>query len=73
MPKLFIHSNQDEQVPFKEGELVYNNALFPKTFFVYEGNHLQAMKVNPIGVLRAIDRWMNYTIKKKYSIPTPIK
>jgi fermentation-respiration switch protein FrsA (DUF1100 family) len=52
MPKLFIHSKQDEQIPFKEGELVYKNALSPKTFFVYVGNHLQAIRIDPAGVLK---------------------
>ena len=58
-PKLFIHSKEDEQIPFKEGELVYKNALNPKTFFIYKGKHLQAMRIDPAGVLKAIDRLLN--------------
>ncbi len=56
IPKLFIHSKEDEQIPFKEAELVYKNALDPKTFFMYKGKHLQAMRVDPVGVLKAIDK-----------------
>jgi uncharacterized protein len=56
VPKLFIHSKLDEQVPYKEGELVYANALEPKTFFVYEGKHLQAMRADPVDVIKAINK-----------------
>ncbi len=56
IPKLFIHSKEDEQIPFAEGQLVYKNALTPKAFFVYNGNHLQALRVDPSGVLKEIDK-----------------
>jgi hypothetical protein len=56
MPKLFIHSKDDKDVPFQEAELVYGNALEPKTFFIYEGNHLNAMKISPSGVLKEINK-----------------
>ncbi len=59
IPKLFIHSKQDEQIPFAEGELVYKNALNPKFFFSYNGGHLQAIKVNPSGVLKEINKLIN--------------
>jgi uncharacterized protein len=59
IPKLFIHSRQDEQIPFAEGESVYKNARNPKTFFTYNGGHLQAMKVNPAGVIKAINKLIN--------------
>ena len=59
VPKLFIHSKQDEQIPFEEGEWVYKNALPPKAFFEYNGKHLQAMRINPAGVLKAINKLMN--------------
>ncbi len=59
LPKLFIHSKQDEQIPFEEGQLVYKNALPPKAFFVYNGKHLQAMRVNPAGVLKEINKLIN--------------
>ena len=56
LPKLFIHSKDDEQIPFDEGELVYRNALNPKSFFKYRGKHLQAMRVNPTGVIKEINK-----------------
>lgn len=42
LPKLFIHSKEDTSVPFAQGELVFNNALEPKIFWEYEGNHIDA-------------------------------
>ncbi len=59
MPKLFIHSRHDKQIPFKEGELVYKNALNPKAFFTYMGNHLQAMRIDPEGVLKKINQLLH--------------
>lgn len=60
LPKLFIHSKEDRDVPFNQGELVYNNAPNPKALFIYEGKHLEVMKVDPKGVIKAI----NTLIKK---------
>jgi pimeloyl-ACP methyl ester carboxylesterase len=56
VPVLFIHSKEDKDVPYQEGELVYNNAPGRKTFFVYEGKHLEAMKVSPEKLIAAIDQ-----------------
>ena len=42
LPKLFIHSKEDAEVPFNQGETVYNNACEPKQFWIYEGKHLQS-------------------------------
>ena len=42
MPKLIIHSEEDEAVPFEQGELVYKNANQPKTMWVYKGKHLES-------------------------------
>lgn len=42
LPKLFIHSKQDKSVPFIQGKLVFDNALEPKTFWEYQGNHIDA-------------------------------
>jgi len=46
LPKIFIHSQTDESVPFEQGKLVFNNASEPKELWVYEGNHLDAVANN---------------------------
>jgi len=56
IPELFIYSQFDEQVPFKEEQLVFKNALGPKSFFIYNGRHLQAMRVDPTGVMNEINK-----------------
>jgi pimeloyl-ACP methyl ester carboxylesterase len=56
MPKLFIHSKSDADVPYEEGQLVYNNATGRKVFFTYEGKHLEALKVDPQGVMKEINK-----------------
>lgn len=46
LPKIFIHSQTDESVPFAQGKLVFNNASEPKDLWVYKGNHLDAIVNN---------------------------
>ncbi len=55
VPTLFIHSNEDE-IPIQQAELVFNNAQEPKTFLVYKGAHLEALKLETNKVIKAIDR-----------------
>ena len=46
LPKIFIHSQTDESVPFEQGKLVFANASEPKELWAYEGNHLDAVVNN---------------------------
>lgn len=41
-PKLFIHSKEDEVVPFKLAEKLYREAKLPKEFIELEGQHNDA-------------------------------
>lgn len=43
LPKLIIHSKEDEIVPFHHGEELYAAADVPKEFFVTEGSHNEAI------------------------------
>jgi pimeloyl-ACP methyl ester carboxylesterase len=43
IPKLFVHSEEDDEVPISQGKIVYENAKEPKTFWTFKGPHLQAM------------------------------
>lgn len=45
LPKLFIHSKNDQSVPFSQGQLVFNNAQEPKIFWEYQGNHIDAATI----------------------------
>lgn len=62
LPKLFIHSKEDRDVPYALGETVYQNAPEPKALYVYSGKHLEALKTNPAEVISKIDGLL---LKKK--------
>lgn len=48
MPKLIIHSRDDEIVPFRQGEKIFNSAREPKEFLELGGSHNEAfMTVYP--------------------------
>jgi uncharacterized protein len=55
MPKLFIHSKEDKDVPYAHGEVVYTNAPEPKQFITYTGKHLYAITMEPAKIIAAID------------------
>jgi predicted alpha/beta-fold hydrolase len=44
---LMIHSAGDKSVPFSQGKLVFDNAITTKTFWIYEGEHLEAPTLFP--------------------------
>ncbi|MDJ1501540.1 alpha/beta hydrolase [Xanthocytophaga agilis] len=45
VPKLIIHSKEDKEVPFEQGQVVFNAAKDPKTFWETTGKHIDAAKV----------------------------
>lgn len=53
--KLIIQSKLDKTVPFEQGELLFTNAKEPKQFYEYQGEHLDAIKVDPVKLVHAID------------------
>jgi hypothetical protein len=59
IPKLIIHSKADSSVPFSQGKTVYENASDPKEFWVYKGEHLEAITLYPEIFLQKIDKLMS--------------
>lgn len=59
LPKLFIHSKEDKTVPFSQGETVFNNALEPKDFWIYEGKHLESAILFPEILIQKINSLIN--------------
>lgn len=51
VPKLFIHSCNDEIIPFDLGKKVFDRAVSPKEFFEIHGGHNDAF-FNQIGILK---------------------
>ena len=59
MPKLIIHSKEDESVPYEQGELVYKNANQPKKMWVYKGKHLESVIINEELFIQKINNFTN--------------
>ena len=59
LPKLFIHSKKDKSVPFEQGKQVFNNALEPKEFWEYEGEHLKAIVKFPESFIEKVNSFLN--------------
>jgi alpha-beta hydrolase superfamily lysophospholipase len=58
-PKLIMHSVEDEVVPYLAGQMVYDAAAPPKTFFEMEGGHGRMVEVDPERYTQTIIRWLN--------------
>lgn len=59
LPKLFIHSKEDKDVPYEEGFENYSKASLPKALFEYSGKHLEAMKDNSDKIISSMDKMIN--------------
>ena len=56
IPKLFIHSKEDKDVPFAQGMTVFTNAAEPKQFIEFSGEHLMALKYESGKILESINK-----------------
>lgn len=54
IPKLIIHSVEDKDVPFEQGKVLYENAPEPKEFMKFQGEHLEALKIEKDGIIERI-------------------
>ena len=59
LPKLFIHSKDDKDVPYEEGSENYAKASLPKEFLEYSGKHLEAMNTQAGKIVSGIDKMLN--------------
>lgn len=55
LPLLFIHSKEDKEVAYAQGETVFEAATAPKEIWVYQGGHLQAPALFPGELVRRVD------------------
>lgn len=51
VPKLFVHSKTDKDVPFALGEALYQSAAAPKELLTYPGDHLMLLRDDPAAIL----------------------
>ena len=59
IPKLIIHSQNDEIVPFKLGEKLFEAALQPKEFYQMRGTHNAAIFMAPEEYSLRLDSFLN--------------
>ncbi len=57
-PKLFLHSTEDEIVPFAAGKKVFDAAPEPKTFWEMRGKHAKMVEIEPELYRRTIVDWL---------------
>lgn len=55
LPILFIHSKEDKEVSYEQGEMLFEAATAPKSFWVYEGGHIQAPALFPEELVSNVD------------------
>ncbi|MBM3253229.1 MAG: alpha/beta hydrolase [Candidatus Omnitrophica bacterium] len=58
IPKLIIHSQNDEIVPFDLGKKVFKEAPEPKEFYMMRGGHNDAILINREEFLERIDEFL---------------
>lgn len=58
IPKLFVHSLDDETVPFGMGKRLYNRAARPKTFLRLRGGHNDAFVVSDTKYAEALTQFI---------------
>lgn len=64
IPKLIIHSEDDEIIPFKQGKKLFEAAPEPKEFYPMRGGHNEAMFLAREDFLNKIDVFLH-----KHSLP----
>jgi fermentation-respiration switch protein FrsA (DUF1100 family) len=65
-PLLFLHSPEDDVVPFAQGRKLYDAATAPKTFVEVRGGHIEASEVDRDVFYGAVRTFISAT-----STPTP--
>ncbi len=63
MPKLIIHSRNDEIVPFAQGERLFQRAGQPKDFYIMHGGHNDAFYIYSEECMQRIVDFLKYYIK----------
>lgn len=61
-PKLILHSREDDVVPLTAGELVFDLAREPKTFFEMRGGHGEMIEIEPELYTKTVINWLDATV-----------
>lgn len=63
MPKLIIHSQNDEIIPFSHGKKLFDRAKEPKELYVMKGGHNDAFYIYSDECMQRIDNFLKKYIK----------
>jgi len=58
LPQIYLHSRDDDLVPFEQGEMLYRAAARPKKFVVISGEHARGLEDAPEEYLPALDKFI---------------
>lgn len=64
-PKLFIHSKEDEIIPFYLGRRLYRRAKQPKFFCILKGSHNEAIFEDRENFVKCFKNFLNFLSEKK--------
>lgn len=56
VPKLFVHSRTDKEVPYALGEALYQAASEPKELLTYHGEHMMLLRDDPSAIVLKMDQ-----------------
>lgn len=59
IPKLFIHSRDDEIIPFEQGGKLFDNAANPKEFLLIQGGHNDGFLISGKSYTSGIERFLS--------------
>jgi len=59
IPKLFIHSPQDEMIPFEQGMALFEKASEPKEFMRITGSHNEGFLISGIDYVEGLKRFIS--------------
>ncbi len=65
LPKLFVHSPQDEIIPFEHGTALFEKALEPKEFLKITGGHNDGFLLAGRSYVEGLDRFISRQFKSK--------
>lgn len=65
LPKLFVHSPQDEIIPFEHGKALFEKALEPKEFLRITGGHNDGFLLTGRPYVEGLERFISKQFKSK--------
>ena len=62
LPQLYVHSRDDDLIPFRQGKQLYEAAAEPKRFLVISGGHAQGLEDAPDEYIPALNAFLSKAV-----------